>query len=66
MKNNSGGSVPKRTGKRTSYERENVAEMNRKLSAALARLGDPVVEYRKRRDQLVKRKIKTGGQSSGQ
>ena len=59
MNNNSGGSTPQRSGKRahTSYERGSNSEMNQKLNAALNRLGDPVVRYRQRRTQIVKRKL---------
>jgi len=57
MNNNSGGSVPKKVGKRTSYERHSATEMNRKLTEALNRLGDPVVNFRSRRNQIVKRKM---------
>jgi len=56
-KPNSSGSSPRTTGKKSgSSTRQSAAQMNQALSAALKRLGDPVVEYRKRRDQLVKRK----------
>jgi hypothetical protein len=57
MNNNSGGSVPKKVGKRTNYERHSATEMNRKLTEALNRLGDPVVNFRSRRNQIVKRKM---------
>src|SRR5258708_19737037 len=57
MNNNSSGSVPHRIGKRspTSYERGSNSEMNKKLTEALSRLGDPVVRYRRRPTQLIKR-----------
>ena len=57
MNNNSGGSVPKKTGKKYSkYERGGGhAAMKNALDAALKRLGDPVVEFRERRNLIVKR-----------
>jgi len=59
MKPHSGGSVPRRIGKKEKkYERQSAAEMNRKLTEALKRLGDPVKEYRQTRDRIVRRKAK--------
>ncbi len=59
MNSNSGGSVPKKTGKK--YARYSPpghnAQMKNALDAALKRLGDPVVGYRSRRNQIVKRKM---------
>jgi KTSC domain len=61
MNNNSGGSVPQKVGrkKRISYERGSASEMNRKLTEALQRLGDPVVNFRARRNRFVKAKMRS-------
>jgi len=59
MNNNSGGSVPKKSGKKYSkYERGGHLAMKNALDAALKRLGDPVVQFRERRNLIVKRKAK--------
>jgi hypothetical protein len=56
MKSNSSGSVPKKSGKKYSrYERGSNAQMKNALDKALRRLGDPVVDFRSRRDLIVKR-----------
>lgn len=56
MKSNSSGSVPKKTGKKYSrYERCSNTAMKNALDKALKRLGDPVVEFRERRNLIVKR-----------
>jgi len=58
MKNNSGGSVPQKTGKKKpKYERGSNSEMQQALNSALQRLGDPIVKFRERRNQIVKRKL---------
>lgn len=56
MKSNSSGSVPKKVGKkRANYERSSNVTMQAALNAALKRLGDPVVDFRSRRNLIVKR-----------
>lgn len=56
MKSNSSGSVPKKTGKKyANYERYSNASMKNALDKALRRLGDPVINFRQRRDLIVKR-----------
>lgn len=45
---NSAGNTPQKVGKRgTAYERQSTAEINRKLSEALKRLGEPDISYRR-------------------
>ena len=64
MKSNSGGSVPKRSGKKyAKYERGSNTEMQQALNSALKRLGDPVVEFRQRRNLIVKRARKPKAES---
>ncbi len=46
-------------GKRETYERCTSAEMNRKLTAALKRMGEPPINYRNTRDRLIKARGKT-------
>lgn len=59
MKSNSSGSVPKKSGKKyRKYERGGFTTMKTALDAALKRLGDPVVQFRERRNLIVKRKAK--------
>jgi hypothetical protein len=59
MKPHSAGSVPRRVGKKEKKcERQSAAEVNRKLTEALQRLGDSVREYTQTRDRIVRRKAK--------
>ncbi len=59
MTPHSGGSVPRRVGKKEKkHERQSAAEVNRKLTEALKRLGEPVLEYRQTRDRIVRKKNK--------
>jgi hypothetical protein len=58
MKSNSGGSVPHRTGKRDSYEFYCLSNMNKKLSQALERLGEPDRNYRVTRDRMIRNRKK--------
>lgn len=56
MKSNSSGSVPKKTGKKYSnYQRGSNASMKNALDKALRRLGDPVINFRQRRNLIVQR-----------
>jgi hypothetical protein len=41
-------------GKRESFERGSTAEMNRKLTEALRRMGEPRVDYRAANDRMIK------------
>jgi hypothetical protein len=57
MTPHSGGSVPRRVGKKEKKpERQSAAEVNRKLTEALKRLGEPIREYRQTRDRIVRKK----------
>jgi hypothetical protein len=59
MTPHSGGSIPHRVGKKAKKpERQSAAEVNRKLTEALKRLGEPVREYRRTRDRIVRKKKK--------
>jgi hypothetical protein len=58
MNSNSGGSVPKRTGKRRNFEFYSLSNMNKKLGEALKRLGEPDRTYRTTRDRIIRRKKK--------
>jgi hypothetical protein len=59
MTPHSGGSVPRRVGKKEKKpERQSAAEVNRKLTEALKRLGEPTREYRQTRDRIVRKKNK--------
>jgi hypothetical protein len=44
----------KSCGKRESYERGSNVEMNKKLTEALRRLGEPEINYRDARDRVIK------------
>jgi hypothetical protein len=56
---NSAGNTPQKVGKRrTSYERHSTAEINKKLSEALKRLGEPDISYRGQADRMVRRRSK--------
>lgn len=59
MHNNSSGSVPHRSGKRStaSYQRGSNYEMQQALNRALARLGDPVLRYRGRSRRIKRKKL---------
>lgn len=56
---NSAGNTPQKVGKRhTSYERQSTVEINRKLSEALKRLGEPDISYRGQADRTARRRAK--------
>jgi hypothetical protein len=61
MKNKPGSAagVPCRVGRKPQpAERQSAAEINRKLTESLRRLGDPVANYRQQNDQMVRRRKK--------